>query len=291
MSQLENIASRVLTPFILGHGGVIEGADLGATSAWVQKTCLTAMYVSTAEDRAVGYGLPASEYRQLYEVRDRKKPLRRSQFWIGRFDGNMVWSVRATPLVVVVDGSPEPEFPQGYLMTIVLGQLLLQGVRMTERDLDLTVGTKQNMPRLWPRVARARWPEGDPVDDSSYEALALGRHLQVKEPHVNLHPWKPATELPASDLVGDMIELPTICGKHVAYYPSILVNEAMHGRFYAFVVSCDCGLAYLIHTERDGAHCKAGGDPRGIAERYDQLRGAEDDFTNGSVNFACKRLP
>src|SRR5690348_14247708 len=43
MSQLETTASRVLAPFILGHGGVVEGADLGAISAWVQKTCLTAM--------------------------------------------------------------------------------------------------------------------------------------------------------------------------------------------------------------------------------------------------------
>ena len=38
----------------------------------------------------------------------------------------MACSVRATPLVVVVDGLPEPEFPQGYVATIVLGRLLRQ---------------------------------------------------------------------------------------------------------------------------------------------------------------------
>ncbi len=291
MSRLENTAKRVLTPFILGTGGVIEGADREAIAAWAQKTCLTAMYVSTADDRAAGYGLPASEYCELYEVGDEQRPLPRSQFWVGRFDGTMAWSVRATPLVVVVDGLPEPEFPQGYVMTIVLGQLLLQGVRITTPGLELTVGTNQNMPRIWPDVVTVRWPEGDAVDDARYEAFALGRDLRVQEPHVNLHPWKPATELPASELVGDMLELPTICGKHVAYYPSILVDEAMHGRFYAFTVSCDCGIAYLIHTEPDGAHCKAGGDPVGIAERYDQVPGPEDTFTNGSVTFRCKRLP
>src|SRR5262249_13153458 len=106
-SRLGDTAKRVLTPLILGYGGVIEGEDRGAIAAWVQKTCLTAMYIPTAEDRAAGYGLPASEYRQLYEIRDRKKPLRRSQFWIGRFDGTIAWSVRATPLVGVVDGLPE----------------------------------------------------------------------------------------------------------------------------------------------------------------------------------------
>jgi hypothetical protein len=56
------------------------------------------------------------------------------------------------------------------------------------------------------------------------------------------------------------------------------------------VVSCDCGLAYLIHTEPDGAHCKAGGDLAGIAELYDGVPGDEETFTNGSITFRCKRL-
>jgi len=291
MSRLESTAARVLTPFILGKVGVIEGSDLGAIAAWTQKTCLTAMYVSTAEDRAAGYGLPSSEYRELYQIRDEQRPLMRSQFWIGRFDGSMAWSVRATPLIVTVDGLPEPEFPQGYVMTIVLGQLLLHGVRMTTPELDLDAGTKQNMPRLWPGVDAARWPQGEAVRDDNYQAFALGRDVQVKDEYVGLRPWRPATELPASQLTDDMVELPTACGKHVAYYPSILVSEAMLGRFYAFVVSCDCGLAYLIHTEHDGAHMKSAGHPREIAELYHQLPGSEDTFANGSVLFHCKRLP
>jgi hypothetical protein len=61
MSRLESTASRVLTPFILGTAGAVAGHDLGAIAAWVQKTCLTAMYVSTADNRAAGYGLPAAE--------------------------------------------------------------------------------------------------------------------------------------------------------------------------------------------------------------------------------------
>ena len=84
MSRLENTASRVLTPFILGVAGAVEGHDLGAVAAWVQKTCLTAMYVSTAEDRAEGYGLPAAEYSEMYAGRETQAPLPRSQFWMGR---------------------------------------------------------------------------------------------------------------------------------------------------------------------------------------------------------------
>jgi hypothetical protein len=290
MSRLENTASRVLTPFILGRAGAVEGHDLGAVAAWVQKTCLTAMYVSTAEDRAEGYGLPASEYRELYTIRDMQEPLPCSQFWMGRFSGEMAWSVRVSPLIVAADGLPEPEFPHGYLMTIVIGQLLLQGIRMTTPGLEMTASTRQGIPRIWPDISTVSWPEGDPVDDGRYQAFALGRDLLVQEDHIRLRPWRPVTELPASELAEDIVALPTLCGKHVAYYPSVLIGEAMNGRFYAFVVSCDCGNAYLIHTESDGAHCKAAGDPAGIADRYDHLPSDEDTLTNGSVMFKCKPL-
>jgi hypothetical protein len=290
MSRLENTARRVLTPLILGTGGVIEGADLGTISAWTQKTCLTAMYVSTAEDRSAGYGLPASEYHALHAIRDKEKPLPRSQFWIGRFSGDMAWSVRVTPLCVATDGSPEPKFPDGYVMTVVLGQLILQGIRMTTPRLKIRVMAKQEMPRIWPDVVTASWPGGEAVGDSRYEAFALGRDLLTHKPHVNLRPWKPATELPASNLAGDMVELPTICGKHVAYYPAILIREATQSRFYAFMVPCDCGIAYLIHTEPDGAHCKASGDPQAIAELYEAVPGIDDMFTNQNDTFRCKRL-
>lgn len=233
------------------------------------------MYVSTTEDRAAGYGLPKSEYRALYEIRDAQKPLPQSQLWMGRFSGVMAWSIRATPVVLAADRLPEPEFPDGYLMTIVLGQLVLQGVRITVSGLEATASTRQGMPQIWPDARVVGWPEGDPVDDNRYQEFALGRDLLVQEPHVSLRPWKPATELPASELVGGWVELPTICGKHIACYPSILINEEMNGRFYAFTLSCDCGIAYLIHTEADGAHCKAGGAPASIADRYDRMVGEQ----------------
>jgi hypothetical protein len=69
-----------------------------------------------------------------------------------------------------------------------------------------------------------------------------------------------------------------------------LISEAMNGRFYAFVISCGCDMAYLIHTEPDGAHCKAGGGPTGIADQYDHLPGGDGTFTNGAVTFRCKSL-
>jgi hypothetical protein len=87
MSRLEVLAQRNLTPFILGQRREIGVADVGAITAWVQKTVLTAVPVSSEVERANGYGLPASEYRQLHALRDQAHPLPASQYWIGRYDG------------------------------------------------------------------------------------------------------------------------------------------------------------------------------------------------------------
>jgi hypothetical protein len=111
-------------------------------------------------------------------------------------------------------------------MTIVLGQLLLQGIRITAPGLEVTAATRQQMPRIWPDIGTASWPSGDAVDDSRYQAFALGRDLIVQEPNLSLRPQKPATELPASELAGDLVELPTLCGMHVAHYPSVLIDRS-----------------------------------------------------------------
>lgn len=64
----------------------------------------------------------------------------------------------------------------------------------------------------------------------------------------------------------------------------------MRGRFYAFVVSCDCPMAYLIHTEPDGAHCKAGASQEDIRSRYETLPGDEYVIEGGHGSFVYKRL-
>lgn len=87
MSHLETVARRVLTPFILGEAGQIETDDAGAVAAWVQKTALTAMLISSDAQRSAGYGLPPSEYRGLWTGRAAMQPLPASQFWIGRYVG------------------------------------------------------------------------------------------------------------------------------------------------------------------------------------------------------------
>ncbi|MBV9161240.1 MAG: hypothetical protein JO281_06750 [Pseudonocardiales bacterium] len=87
-----------------------------------------------------------------------------------------------------------------------------------------------------------------------------------------------------------MVELPTICGKHVMYYPTMLVREAMRCRFYAFAMACECPTAYLIQTEQDGAHCKAADTAEAISELYEAVSGEEIGIEDEHGSFWCKQL-
>ena len=87
-----------------------------------------------------------------------------------------------------------------------------------------------------------------------------------------------------------MIDLPAPCGRHVLNYPSALVGEAMLGRDYAFVTSCDCEDAYLVHLEADGAHYRLVGSAEGVAATYDAIPGSELVIEDSNGMFVVKRL-
>jgi hypothetical protein len=292
MSGLEGTARRVLPPLILGKPGVVQPIDLGPVAAWAHKTALVAMLVSSGDDRARGYGLPASEYAEMYAQREGLTPLPASQFWIGRYAGQRMAALQqVTPLVVTVDGMPVPTRPQAYLMTIVLGQLVLHGVRFTTPGLQIDLSTRQGLPQLWPADHRVEWPGGTALGDDTIQAFCGGRDLQARMPHVTISRWKPATDLQDSRVVQGMVELPTICGEHVVYFPGSLAREAMaSGSHHAFVTSCECGTAYLIETEVDGAHCKSAGDAEAILAEYDALPGLELRLEDDRGVFVYKRL-
>ncbi len=290
MSRLEDIAGRVLTPLILGEPGRVDVTDQAALAAWVQKTTLVAMLVSPEQDRAEGYGLPQAEYTELYERRGLLVPLPFTQFWIGRYEGVRNWSVRCAPLVVTVMGLPYPNVPHAYSMTVILGKLVVHGVRFTVPSHQVPVTTRQALPQFWPPLGTVNWPEGAIVDDASFHGFVGGRALVAGGPFVDIRPWRPATELRASRLVGAMIELPTICGAHVVFYPAVLAAEAALGRPYAFVTSCECDTVYLIQTEPDGAHCKMADSAERVMAAYAALIGEEVDIGGEHGIFVCKMI-
>jgi hypothetical protein len=292
MSQLEDIARQVLTPLILGDSGTIDLSDRGAVAAWMQKTALVAMLVSSEDDRARGYGLPQSEYRDLYDRRESKEPLPATHVWFGRYEGeDRTGTVGVVPIVVAIEGERDPDQPQGYAMTVILGKLLFHGVRFTTPSLHLELSTDPGLSQVWPVRSHPIGPLDTPVDDETFLRLSEGSRLRVAEPHVGLRPWKVATELEGSRSVGSMVGLPTACGEHVVYYPRVLVDEAMRGRFYAFITSCECDRAYLIQTESNGAHCKAAAPAEAVEKLYEELKGDEYVIEDEGGSFVCKRLP
>lgn len=275
MGSLEGTAQRVLTPLILGETGRIALEDQPVTAMWMQKTALVSMLLSSAKAREDGYGLPASEFALLHQRRAALQPLPNSIFWAGRYKGDLrLGSVWVTPLAVEVRGLPESELPHGHAMTISLGALVIHGLRFTHLPFEVDVAAPEPLESLWPSGRDVKL-SGRKLDNEEFLRLARGHSFITSEREVSVRPWRPATELKASELVGSIVSLPLLCGKHVGYYPADLVHEAQSGRYYWFMTSCECDIAYLIRTESDGAHVKAAEPAELIARRYGELDGAE----------------
>ena len=288
MGSLEETAQRVLTPLILGETGVIALEDQPVIAMWVQKTALVSLLLSSARAREDGYGLPPSEFALLHARRAALEPLPSSIFWAGRYEGDLqLGSVWVTPLAVEVRGSPESELPHGYAMTISLGALVMHGLRFTHLPFDVDVAAPAPLKNLWPSGRDVELSGGE-LDNEEFLQLARGRSITTSEPEVSLRPWRPATELDVSELVGSIVSVPLLCGKHVGYYPADLVHEAQRGRYYWFMTSCECEIADLIRTESDGAHVKAAEPAELIAERYGELDCAEYEIQGVAGSFTVK---
>ncbi|MFI6168957.1 hypothetical protein ACIBCN_19415 [Nocardia sp. NPDC051052] len=292
MSDLEDEAKRCLAPFMLGRPGTLEPGDAAPIAAWVQKTGLTAMLVSSEGERADGYGVPVTEYHALYELAAQSRPLPASRLWMGRYSGSQRFAVDVTPVAVRIDGIPEADVPQGYTTTIVLGQLILHGIRFTTTALEVETATDWQLPQFWPTTAPVAWPSGDPIDDIAFLDFARGMHLRSTEPDIAVRPWTPAVDLPRSGLSDGMIELPAPCGKHVVYYPAALAHNAfVRGDIYAFHLTCECPHSYLCRTLSDGTHFNAESKtPADIEVLYERLPGENLMIRDQHGVFAYKKL-
>lgn len=287
MSRLETEAQRILTPLILGTAGIVEATDLQTVALWAHKTALTALMVSSQDERDDGHGVPEREYHALYAS---QAPLPASTFWIGRREDIGVWGVRVTPVTVTVGGVSIDDLPQGYVMTVTVGELVIHGLQFTSPELAVDVNTDFQLPVLWPAHNAVAWPAGTVVTGDNYLRLANGLSLHPTQPLVEVGPWSPAVDLPRSERHGEVVRLPLLCGVHSAGYPAALVHEAHRGNFFRFALSCECPMAYLIETRETGAHCTAADDLEAISDLYESLPGDEwvydSIFTVKSVSAA-----
>lgn len=291
MSELEQVARRVLSPIILGELGILSQKDCPALAIWALKTALVSMMVSSQQDRAQGYGLPPTEFESLYRQNSQRQPPDHVQVWMGRFIGERhIASVQATPMIVTADDATPASDPHAYVFSVLLGEAFLQGIRFTTPSLALDLTTEQGFAQIWPVRSDVDWPTGEPVTDGTVHRVQKGLNLRPIEPRLRLLPFRAAVDLPGSSAEGQTVRLPTPCGKHHVYYPGALVAEAARRRFYAFMTMCECPRAYLVHTESDGAHFKAEGPPEAIEERYEALPGEEVTLANPDGVFSCTLL-
>jgi hypothetical protein len=225
----------------------------------------------------------------MYSRRNDLVPPPASQFWITGYAGIAAGYTQVTPLIVTVDGLPDPPTPQAYAITLAVGHLVIQGVRFTTSGLEMPLDLAREAVPLWPTSTAFDWPVPNPVEADELQRFALGAGLKSRNPRVSVTRWRPATDL-VSNLVGRMIEQPAPCGEHVLYYPVVLAEEAARHSFHAFATVCECGTAYLIEKESDGAHVKAAGSPAAISARYEELCGDEFIMRDPEGDFVCKRL-
>lgn len=291
MSRLEETAQRVLAPLVLGDPGRIEEQDQGAIGAWIQKTALMAMFLSSAEERSGGRGLPPSEYAELFEVLDRKEPSSNTVFWVASFAGSMrqgaAW---VTPIAVNVEGLPEPEYAHGYAMTVAVGALIFQGVRLTDLPFPISIAAKEPLLNIWPAAATVQLPTSTAVTDADFLAFAQGRRFQLAEPELTIQPLRSVVDRPTSELVGTTLKMSAPCRQdHFISFPAAFAQEGIRGRFLWITRECDCGNAYLIHVERDGAHVRGAGSPDEISKLYKELPGEDLIYADDTGEYVCKR--
>jgi hypothetical protein len=186
--------------------------------------------------------------------------------------------------------APEPELAQGYSMTVAIGSLLLQGIRFTNLPFSVDVSAKHPLVPIWPTTADVELPSGGSVADSDFLAFAQGRRFLLREPELSLQPLRSAVDLPTSELVGSALKMQTPCGVgHVIFFPARLAQEGLQGRFHWFTSACECGTAYLVHVERDGAHFRSAGPAGRIETMYEELPGEEFLLSDGMGPFFCKQ--
>jgi hypothetical protein len=275
LSTLESTAKPVLAPLIRGEFRRLPYDDQTLIAAWTCKTALVSLLAAAEKNKP---GVPPSEYTTLYDQRDRMEPPPYSQYWIGTFTGDRsAASIWVTPFVIEAIGArSSPDIPADYAMTLVLGRLLVQGVRFTQPTLQVELVTERGFLGIWPPADTFPWPATGQADDATLDLMNQAQTFVSKTQGVQLSPFKPATELPASALEGKLIRLPLYCGKHEALYPVELARATLRtGRHYTFLTGCECPYGYIIRTEHDGAHMKRWGEPAAIETAYEEWPGEE----------------
>ncbi|MNW61628.1 hypothetical protein D3C74_397000 [compost metagenome] len=97
--------------------------------------------------------------------------------------------------------------------------------------------------------------------------------------------------LPQSELVRDMIALPTPCG-NIVYYPAKLAIMGTQGKYSLFhTIAHESGTSYLCTTQPDRVRIRAAGKTDDIVNMYESATWHEFKLQDGNGTFFYKVAP
>jgi len=293
MCHLEAAVKSSLAPLIRGEAGSLSAEIQPVVAKWVHKTALVGMLMNAAEDRQGRPSIPEGEYEGLYQARDVQRPLSATHFWVGRYDGLLrPASIWVTPMVVHIDGLAEAELPHAYLMTVLVGKLILQGLRFHVNHCFIEVVPGSDFQPIWPTAGDISWPRGGGADDEAFVSQVVkGRHCRTPLPAVSVRYWAAATDLPSSEIEGNVVRLPAICRRCVLAFPRVLMDLGRQGTFSWFVATCGCNISYVLRTELEKTSCKASGSYAEMVAAYDAQPGLPRQIEFEGRTFDFKTVP
>ena len=97
--------------------------------------------------------------------------------------------------------------------------------------------------------------------------------------------------LPESELIRDMIALPTPCGD-VIYFPANLAILGTQGKYSVFMtLSHKTGQAYIAITQPDRVRFRLNGTPEDISKIYENIPWTEVEMADNNGIFYYKVAP
>lgn len=291
MGDLEGAMKTAILDLVAGTSTDFNPRYASELVRWAFKTALVGMYVSSAADRAAGYGVNRAEYNQLYAAAILGNPLDNVAAWIAR-TGPQAYSAggaRVLPLSSRVGDTESPR-PVGYAISISIGQLLVQGLRLPDPGFSAGRFELADFARVWPEALPEDVPLNVPlIAEPVPLTIATSLIFADSYSEVRLAGWSAVTDLPQSVDLGHEVSMPAYCGRHRVLYPAWMVQLARAGHFFWFTSTCSCGHYYLYRTETTGTHLRGLGTEQQIEGMYQNRAGREIHLSFADGSFRCKR--
>ncbi len=291
MSDLEGAMTTAILELVAGSSPDFHTIYASELTRWAFKTALVGMFVSSAADRASGYGVPQAEYDRLYAAAMLGEPLDDVAVWIGRTGAHShsAGGARVLPLSARMRDA-ESSLPVGYAISIQIGQLLIEGLRLTDPGLSVGRFELADFARVWPEPSSGGTYLAVPlITEPAPLSVATSLVFADSDSEMRLAGWSFVTDLPQSVDLGNEVSMPALCGRHTVLFPTWMVQLAKAGQYFWFTASCPCGHFYLYRTEATGTHLRGLGTQSQIESMYLERPGREMRLSFANGHFRCKR--